>query len=80
MSHVPHTLIEEFPDHVDGMRSLKQADAHFERLAREYDEVNRTLHKAETNVSPVSDLEVLRMRKERMHLKDQISRYLRLSD
>ncbi|SFS03245.1 YdcH family protein [Yoonia litorea] len=73
MSHTPHELIEEFPDMVDAMHALKENDAHFARLYDEYHVINRAIHRAETDVEPTDDLHMTEMRKQRMHLKDQIS-------
>ncbi|MDU9006313.1 YdcH family protein [Sedimentitalea todarodis] len=72
MSHTPHELHEEFPDKVDRMQELKQSDAHFSRLADEYHEVNRAVHRAETNVEPIEELAEVELRKQRALLKDQI--------
>lgn len=72
MSNTPHELAEEFPDKVDLMSQLKQSDAHFSRLAEEYHEVNRTVHRAETNVAPMEELAEVELRKKRAALKDQI--------
>ncbi len=76
MTHVPHQLTEEFPDKADQISKMEQTDAHFARLTREYDEVNRIIHKAETNVSPMEDLAESDMRKKRGALKDEIYRML----
>jgi len=72
MSHTPHELAEEFPDKVEQMSALKQSDAHFARLADEYHEINRAVHRAETNVEPVEELAEVEMRKQRALLKDEI--------
>jgi hypothetical protein len=32
MSHVPHELAEEFPEHTETMHRLKQDNAHFAKL------------------------------------------------
>ncbi|MEM1004212.1 MAG: YdcH family protein [Pseudomonadota bacterium] len=72
MSHTPHELAEEFPDKVDLMSQLKQTDAHFARLADEYHEINRDVHRAETNVEPMEELAEVELRKKRAVLKDQI--------
>ncbi|MGV6802609.1 MAG: YdcH family protein [Ruegeria sp.] len=72
MSHTPHELAEEFPDKVELMSQLKQTDAHFARLSDEYHEVNRMVHRAETNVEPMEDLAEGELRKKRAVLKDQI--------
>jgi uncharacterized protein YdcH (DUF465 family) len=72
MSHTPHELAEEFPDKVEVMSQLKQTDAHFARLAEEYHEINRRVHRAETNIEPVEELAEGEMRKKRAALKDEI--------
>ena len=76
MSHTPHELAEEFPGHVDRMHDLKMQDAHFARLFDQYHEINRRVHRAETNVEPVDELAEVEMRKQRMALKDEIWRML----
>ncbi len=76
MSHTPHELAEEFPELVGKMSSLKTTDAHFAKLADAYHEVNRAVHRAETNVEPVEELAEVEMRKKRGALKDEIYRYL----
>ena len=76
MSHTPHELAEEFPDKIEIMRELKQNDAHFARLADEYDEVNRAVHRAETHLDPMGDLAETELRKKRALLKDRIWGYL----
>ncbi|OED50301.1 YdcH family protein [Leisingera sp. S232] len=72
MSNTPHELAEEFPDKAALISQLKQADAHFTRLSDEYHAVNRAVHRAETNVEPVSAQAETEMRKQRAALKDEI--------
>jgi uncharacterized protein YdcH (DUF465 family) len=72
MSHTPHELAEEFPEKVDAMSALKASDAHFARLSDEYHEVNRAVHRAETNVEPISETAETELRKKRAVLKDEI--------
>ncbi|WP_425098633.1 YdcH family protein [Tropicibacter sp. S64] len=72
MSHTPHELSEEFPDKVEQMSALKQSDAHFAKLAEDYHEINRRVHRAETNVEPMEQLAEETLRKQRAALKDQI--------
>jgi len=73
MSHTPHELNEEFPDKVDAMQALRESNAHFAKLADEYHEVNRAIHRAETNVEPMSQFAEEDLRKQRMRLKDEIA-------
>ena len=77
MSHTPHELAAEFPDHVAQIQSLREGDAHFAKLSDSYHDVNRAVHRAETDVEPTSDDHMSQMRKERLALKDEIAAYLR---
>ncbi len=72
MSHVPHELHEEFPEHQDKLQTLKQSNAHFAKLSEDYHDLNRAIHRAETDIAPTDDLNMAQMRKTRMLLKDQI--------
>ena len=76
MSHVPHDLAEEFPQHVEALRTLRQSDARVARLSDEYYNVNKTIHRVETNLEPMCDIEALRLRKLRLALKDELARLL----
>lgn len=76
MSHTPHELAEEFPDKIEQMHGLKETDAHFRKLFDEYHDVNRAVHRAETNVEPMAETAEAELRKQRMLLKDQIAAML----
>ena len=73
MSHTPHELIEEFPEHAAKIHALKVSDAHFQRLAESYHMINRAIHRAETNVEPVDGMAEETMRKQRLRLKDEMA-------
>ena len=79
MSHVPHELAEEFPESADRIHELKLTSPHFARLAQQYHEINRTLHRIETRIEPAGDAPEAGLRKQRMVLKDQIYAMLRQS-
>jgi len=72
MSHTPHELAEDFPEFADRISALKQKDPHFAKLAEQYHELNRQIHRAETNVAPMETLAEDQLRKERAALKDEI--------
>lgn len=76
MSHTPHELHEEFPEFAEKMSALKVSDAHFAKLAEAYHEVNRAVHRAETNVEPTDQFAEGEMRKKRAALKDEIYKIL----
>ncbi len=77
MTHTPHEIHEEFPEYAEKITELKQNDAHFSRLSEEYHEINRQIHRAETNVEPVEELAEVEMRKKRAALKDNLYRMLK---
>ena len=72
MTHTPHELAADFPEHTDLIHTLKTTDGEFRHLAEKYHEVNRAVHRAETNVEPVSEQAETEMRKQRAALKDEI--------
>ncbi|MBV7378612.1 YdcH family protein [Maritimibacter dapengensis] len=76
MANTPHELHEEFPEQADRITALKTTDAHFAKLAEEYHEVNRAVHRAETNVEPTDQFAEEDLRKKRASLKDEIYRIL----
>lgn len=76
MSHTPHELAEEFPDKLDAMQELKRTDGHFRKLAEDYHTVNRAVHRAETNIEPMTEEAEQDLRRQRMQLKDQIAAML----
>ena len=77
MSHTPHELHEEFPDKIDRLRELKESDAHFAKISDEYHEINREIHRIETNIEPASPVPEEELRKKRLMLKDEIAQMLR---
>lgn len=72
MAHTPHELAEEFPEHVEKMSAMKLGDAQFAKLFEQYHEINRAIHRAETDIEPTDDFNMETMRKTRMVLKDEI--------
>lgn len=76
MTHVPHDLAADFPEHVDRIHKLKETNAHFLRLYNEYEEVNNAVHRAETRVDTISDEAETELRHRRSGLKDELYRLL----
>jgi uncharacterized protein YdcH (DUF465 family) len=77
MSNTPHELAADFPEYAEKIHSLRETDAHFVKLAETYHQVNRDIHRAETDVEPTSDDHLAQMRKERIALKDEVFAYLK---
>lgn len=79
MTHTPHELAADFPELADQIHTLKETDAHFCRLLDEYHQINREVHRAETNVEPMEQLAENDLRKRRGTLKDELYAMLKAS-
>ncbi|QPH54548.1 YdcH family protein [Pontivivens ytuae] len=77
MSHVPNELSELFPDKTALIRDLNGTDAHFAGLTESYHELNRAVHRAETDCEPTDDAHMTEMRRKRLRLLDEISACIR---
>lgn len=67
-----HALSTDFPEFRDRIHSLKTSNAHFAKIAGEYDALDREIIRIEAGVEHRSDeaLEHLKMR--RVRLKDEL--------
>ncbi|MEY4891101.1 MAG: hypothetical protein RIQ75_2231 [Pseudomonadota bacterium] len=73
MSHTPNDLRDEFPEAVDVLHQLKIHDAHFAKLADTYHDLNREIHRIESDLEPASDARAEALKKQRLALLDDIS-------
>ena len=80
MANTPHELAEEFPEMTDRIRELRASDGHFARLADEYHDVNRQIHRIETRVEPTSEDVEEELKRQRVRLKDEIAQMLQGDD
>ena len=76
MSHTPHELAAEFPQDHHLIHKLKLENAHFAKLADDYHEVNREIHRIEAEIEAASDERTEVLKKQRLHLADQIGEML----
>lgn len=76
MSHTPHQISDEFPEHREKIRALRLGNAHFAKLLDEYEVINRDVHRMEERIEPVDEATEHAARKHRVVLKDEISAML----
>ena len=76
MTHTPHELAEDFPGQAEKIHRLKETNAHFHRLAEEYHDANRAVHRAEQRIDLLSEEEEEHLRRKRAFLKDEVARML----
>ena len=73
MTHTPHELSDMFPDDVELIHELKLKNAHFAKISERHHDVNRAIHRIETDVEPVSDAHAEDLKKQRLALQDEIA-------
>jgi uncharacterized protein YdcH (DUF465 family) len=67
-----HDLHREFPQHAEAIHSLKVSSKHFARLFDEYHALTSKVEALEDRDSPVADVELEGMKKQRLKLKDEL--------
>ncbi|WDA42579.1 YdcH family protein [Erythrobacter sp. BLCC-B19] len=75
-AHTPNELADTFPGDAAALHRLKQENAHFARLAERHHEVNRAIHRIETETEAASDERLEALKRERLHLLDEIAAML----
>lgn len=71
--HTPNELTEIFRRDRDLLTELKVVDAHYARLADEYHDVNREVHRIEAEAEAASDDRTETLKKQRLALLDEIT-------
>ncbi|MBE2294757.1 MAG: YdcH family protein [Phycisphaerales bacterium] len=72
-----HDLFHEFPEYRDRIAELKAADLRFAKLFDEYHAINDEVERIELQVETPSDFYTESLKKQRLHLKDEIYTILR---
>jgi uncharacterized protein YdcH (DUF465 family) len=75
-AHTPHELLDEFPDQAEALHRLKLGNAHFARLAERHHVVNREIHRIAAEIEAASDERLEGLKRERLHLLDEIAAML----
>ena len=71
-----HPLSREFPQQLEALRSLLQHDAHFVRLAAEYEALDKRVYEIEDGRAAADDLLLQGLKLQRVALKDEIAALL----
>lgn len=72
MHNEQHDLAHEFPEFRERIHTLKIENAHFRGLYDEYHSVDKQVHRADTDVEPLSDEHSEELKKRRIQLKDEL--------
>lgn len=68
-----HSIQAEFPQDTAILHELKLNDRHYQTLAARYDDINREIQRIETGVAPAADDHLETLKKQRLHLLDDIA-------
>jgi uncharacterized protein YdcH (DUF465 family) len=79
-AHTPHELHDEFPRDARVLHMLKLADARFCNLAERYHALNRAIHRIEGEVESGSDMYLMRLRRQRLALLDEITAIIEVAE
>ncbi|MFC4260940.1 YdcH family protein [Marinobacter lacisalsi] len=72
-----HDLVHEMPESKDAIHHLKSSSTHFAKLFDEYHDIEHEVHRYETGAENTSDDHLENLKKQRLHLKDQLSAMIR---
>ncbi|MBP7484518.1 MAG: DUF465 domain-containing protein [Aquabacterium sp.] len=67
-----HPLAKDFPELKDKIHALKTSNAHFAKLERDYEEVDKAIVRLETGVEHSSSAELEQKKLQRVSLKDEL--------
>ena len=73
-----HDLAHEFPEMKGDIHDMKMTDAHFRRMAEEYESICKELHRAQDGAGVIDDPHAESLKKQRMLLKDDLFAMLRI--
>lgn len=72
-----HPLAKDFPELKDRIHTLKLSDAHFARLEREYEDLDKAIVRLETGIEHSSSAELEHLKQRRVGLKDELYNLLK---
>lgn len=67
-----HDLIHELPEHKERIHELKTSNPHFAKLFDKYHDVDHQVRRIEEGIETPSDDFTEELKKERLHLKDEL--------
>jgi uncharacterized protein YdcH (DUF465 family) len=71
-----HPLLAEFPEYAEKIKDLYHKNQEFQVLLESYHNLDEEIFKIETNETPASEVELNKLRKDRVFIKDEIYQFL----
>lgn len=72
-----HPLAKDFPELKDKIHALKTTNAHFAKLERDYEELDKAIVRLETGIEHGSSSELEQKKLQRVTMKDELYSMLR---
>ena len=69
-----------FPEYRDLITQLKTSDNHFIRLFDQHNALDQKIKNMESHIEPGSPVEIEVLKKEKLHLKDQLYTHLKKAE
>jgi uncharacterized protein YdcH (DUF465 family) len=73
MTHISQHIHDAFPGDAEVITRLKADDAHFQKLAAQFEAIDHDAAEAETGADPASDARTEALKKRRLALLDEIA-------
>ncbi len=71
-----HPLARDLPDYKEIIHTLKLDNTRFAKLMAAYEELDKSIVRAEQGVDHLPDLELDKLKMQRVHLKDELYQML----
>ena len=71
-----HSLAQDLPEYREAIHDLKMNSAHFARILREYEELDKKIVRTEQGLEHIPDLELDALKLKRVQIKDDLVRQL----
>ncbi len=72
MTHAPDQMSSDFSPYKDKITALCGSDNAFADMIGKYEELNTSIYNAEQEITPMDDVTLETLKKQRLVLKDQI--------
>lgn len=74
--HIPHELQHEFSGEASLIARLRRTNYEFGRIPSRYEEVNRNIHRIESEEEPAAGTVAEELKAQRLRLEDEIASFL----
>jgi len=74
-----HDIYHELPEYKEKIDKLINSDPHFSQLIDRFHHINKQLDNVHRHIYGTDSIDLTRLKKERLHLKDEVFSHLNLN-